>query len=493
MTDLCDRPAIDLRAAIGRREISPVELVKSCLARIDQVNGAVNAMVTIDEDGALAAARNAEAKVMSAAKGGGSDLGLLHGLPIGIKDLNETAGLRTTFGSLLHEDHVPLADDASVTSLRRAGGIILGKTNTPEFGAGANTINSVFGFTGNPFNPERSCGGSSGGAAVVLATSMVPLANGSDLGGSLRTPAAYCGVLGFRSTPGLFPDLDRNMAWSPLAVDGPMARTVPDLCLMAAAMARYDRADPLSFRSEADALLAPPPCDLKKLRVAFSEDLGFALVEPDIRRVFRDRCGALAPLFGAAKTTDPTMGDADHVFEVLRAVGFLAGYRQGLAESPDKFGPNVTANVTLGERLSAADVADAEVARTALFKNFLAFMENYDLLICPVAPVSPIHKDQLYPKALDGQTMRSYIQWVALSYGITLTGHPSVAMPCGLDECGMPFGIQVVGRRGEDARLLGIAKALEEALTDLADCQRPIPDLTALEGRSPPQSKALES
>ncbi len=475
MTELCDRSAVELRAMIGAGNLAPLELLESCIARIAAVNPALNAVVAEDYERARDAARAAGEAVTA-----GADLGLLHGLPIGIKDLNETAGLRTTHGSPLYADHIPEKDDSVVAAVKAAGGIVSVKTNTPEFGAGANTVNAVYGFTGNPFDPGRSCGGSSGGSAVALATGMMPLASGSDLGGSLRTPAAYCGVVGYRPTPGLVPNDDGGLAWSPLSVQGPMARSVPDVCLMLAALAGHHKMDPLSAPRDGTPFRTPPPVPLDGLKVAFSEDLGFAPMDNQIRATFRSRRDALAPLFGAAEEIDPPLGDADRTFEALRAAGFLAGYRELVDQHPDKVGPNVTANVKLGLTYSADDVAQAMKEHTALFRRTVAFMDDHDILIAPVASVPPVAEGTLYPTEINGEPLKTYISWMGITYGLTLPVHPIIVLPCGLDHTGMPFGIQIMGRYGGDLRLLGIALELEKALAGIDACARPLPDLAAL-------------
>ena len=475
MAEPCDLSAVELRELIKTKQVTPGELLESCITRIEKVNGAVNAVVATDYERAREAADAALDSVLR-----GEELGLLHGLPVGIKDLNETAGLRTTYGSLIYADHVPDQDDHLTVSVRAAGGIIAGKTNTPEFGAGANTVNSVYGFTGNPFDPQRICGGSSGGSAVALATSMFPLASGSDLGGSLRTPAAYCGVVGFRPSPGLVADETKTFAWSPLSVQGPMARSVPDLCLMLAAMTGEDVRDPLTSRQDADTLLSPPPVELKDLRVAFSEDLGFAPIDKGIRETFGARTKAIEDLFASCELADPELGDAEQTFEVLRSLGFMAQYTGLLNSHPEQVGQNVAANVELGLAYSAHQVALALQAQTELYRRFLAFMETYDLLICPTASVPPFGKDQLYPKEINGEPLPTYIGWMGITYGLTLTTHPIVVLPCGLDQTGAPFGIQIVGRMGRESELLAAAAVLEEALQGIEECRRPMPDLESL-------------
>jgi amidase len=474
MTELCDLNALELRALIGARQISPVELLASCRARIERVNGALNAFVATCWDRAESEARTAEQAVMS-----GAALGALHGLPIGIKDLALTEGLRTTFGSPQFPDYVPDADERQVAAVRRAGAIVVGKTNTPEFGAGANTVNPVYGATGNPFDPDMTCAGSSGGSAVALATGMVPLATGSDMGGSLRNPAAYCGVVGFRPSPGAVPHELRLVGWSPLSVHGPMARTVPDAALLFGVMAGTDERDPLSWPQEPATPLEP--IDLASLRVAISEDLGFAPVDDRIRRVFRDAVARFRGVFASVDDRDPPLDDsANEAFEVIRALNFLAGHAATWRSRPEMLGPNVRTNVEQGLAMSLEDAARAMKTHTRLYQRFLEFMDDYDALLCPAMAVPPFPHARLYVEAINGQPLRTYFHWLALAYGLTLTAHPVACIPCGRDHTGMPFGIQVCGRRYGDGRTLAIAAALEQHLQSIAELARPVPDLTPL-------------
>lgn len=476
MTQLCDLPAVDLVQRIAGREISPVELLDSCLERIAAVNPTLNAVVAMDESAARRTALAAEKAVRE-----GAPLGPLHGLPLGVKDLNDTAGLRTTYGSELFADQVPESDALVVARMRAAGALPWFKTNTPEFGAGANTRNAVYGATGNPFDPELTCAGSSGGSAVALATSMLPICNGSDLGGSLRNPAAYCGIVGLRPTAGLVAKEASLTAYAPYSVEGPMGRSVADLALLLSVQAGEDPRDPLSRPIDTAAIAAPAATDLSGLRVAVSEDLGFAPVAAEVRDLFRERSGSFRHLFREAVDRDPEMGeDPDRVFEVLRGVGFLAAHLEKVRNSPDKVGPNVKANVELGLTFTAEDVAWAQKRQTEIFRDFLALMDEVDVLIAPAASVQPFPKTQWYPSEIDGKPLQSYINWVAIAYGLTLTGHPVLCLPCGTDARGLPFGIQVVGRRFEEAKLLSVGLALEQALAGLPGCARPLPDLAAL-------------
>lgn len=476
-TSLCDLSAVDLRRLLLAKEISPVEVLAECQARIDAVNPLVNAIVAEDRTAAAVAAAAAEAAILR----GETEPPLL-GLPVGIKDLNETAGLRTTFGSPAFAEHLPAKDDAFVATVRAAGAIIAGKTNTPEFGAGANTTNAVYGATANPYDLALTCGGSSGGSAVAVATGMLPLANGSDLGGSLRTPAGYCGIVGYRATAGLVPTARKKMVWSPLWTEGPMARSVADLLLFLSAIAGEDPSDPLSgFATGAD-FENLRPARLSNLKVALSEDLGAAPVSLEVRSLFRRRCERLAELL-PCEAADPGLGNLDRCFEVLRAVGFLGEMKDMVVRSPELVGPNVTANVQLGLTFSAADVAEALITQTRLYHRFLAFMEDYDLLICPVAAVQPFDKTQLFPTEIDGQPLATYISWVAITYALTLVGHPVLVLPCGLDDKGLPFGIQLVGRKGRDRELLRIGLALEEAMTGQPELRRRDPEAILQQAR----------
>jgi amidase len=481
MTEPCELTAVDARTLIGRKALSPVELVESCITRIEAVDPAVNAMVARDFEAARAAAKQAEAAVMR-----GDALGLLHGLPVGIKDLNVTKGLRTTWGSPIFRDHVPDADEAMVAGLRTAGAIIMGKTNTPEWGAGANTRNAVYGVTGNPFDPSKSAAGSSGGSAVALATGQVPICSGSDMGGSLRNPAAFCGIVGFRPSPGLVPSETRGQGWSGLGVNGPMARNVADTCLLLAAMVGEDSRDPLATTihgrrvHDPSTFARPAPVDLASLRVALTPDLGFAPTERHVAEVFAEKTGLFRHVFASADNATPDCAGADEAFEVLRSVGYLTAQLDRYRSRPQDLGPNVTANVIEAMRYSAGDVARANELQTALYRRFQTFFGRHDVLITPTITISPRPWTELYPAEIDGRPTRTYFHWLALAYGVTLAGHPAVSLPVGLDRKGMPFGLQIVGPRGGDAYVLSVAAALEAMLAGDARTARPVPDIAEL-------------
>ncbi len=475
MTEPCDLSAIEARRLIGAKKLSPVELLDSCLRRIDATNGALNAMVAMDVKAAKAAAKAAERAVMR-----GDDLGLLHGLPVGIKDLEATRGLKTTYGSLLYEDHVPEEDDSVVANVRGEGGVIVGKTNTPEFGAGAQTTNRVYGTTGNPFDPEKTCAGSSGGSAVALATGQVMLATGSDYGGSLRTPSAFCGVVGFRPSPGTVPSATRAVALSPFSVSGPMGRSVADAHLLLRAQIEVSPFDPFSSDN---ALRIPDELsdiDLSSVRVALSTDLGVAPVDAGIARVFRERTESFRNVFAEARDENPDLEGVHEVFEILRGVNFVAAHHERLLNHRDRLGRNVIDNTERGLQYSLADVARAHARQTQLYHGFLNFFEDVDVLICPAAAVSPFPHSQLFIEEINGEKMPTYMRWLALAYGLT-TVLPAVAcIPCGVDHNGMPFGIQVVGPNGSDGMVLEVALALEKLFAADAVTRRPLPDLGKL-------------
>jgi amidase len=472
MSEPCDLPAVEARRLIGARKLSPVELLESCIGRIDKTNKAVNAIVAMDLKRA-----GKRAKEIEQAIGRGEDAGLLGGLPIGVKDLQATAGLRTTWGSLLYKDHVPTEDEYNVANIRRAGGVILAKTNTPEFGAGANTRNRVYGATGNPFDPDKTCAGSSGGSAAALALGQVPLATGSDLGGSLRTPASFCGVAGFRPSPGVVPNVDRAASLTPFSVSGPMGRTVADAHLLLRAQMGRDKRDPFSSDDNRRIPETLTGADLGALRVAVSPDLGCAPIDRAIADVFRARVASFRHAFREVQERAPDFGPVHDVFEVHRCVQFVAAHRERLEKSRDLLDRNVIDNTERGMKLSLPDVSRAHVEQTKLYKRVLAFFQEVDVLICPAASVSPFPHAQLFVEEINGEKMPTYMRWLALTYAPTTALACAAALPCGVDHLGMPFGIQVIGPNGSDARVLEVAHALEQVLAQHKDTARPVPIL----------------
>lgn len=480
MTEPCDLTALQARRLIGQKQLAATELLESCIARIESVDHAVNAMVARDFDRARVTAKAADAAVTR-----GDMLPPLHGLPIGIKDLQETEGLRTTHGSVIFRDHIPAADERLVAAVRQAGAIVIGKTNTPEFGAGANTRNAVYGVTGNPFDPAKSAAGSSGGSAVALATGMVPICSGSDTGGSLRNPASFSGIVGFRPTPGLVATERNTLGWSNLSVRGPMARTVPDVCLLLSTMVSGDARDPLATAVRAEDYAMPSRIDLSRLRVALTPDFGFAPTERHIAEVFTEKTGLFRHVFARVEDTTPDCTGADESFEVLRSLAFLAGHLDKVRRRPDDVGPNVRANVEEGLRYTALDVARAHTLQTALYRRWQAFFHDWDVILTPSITISPRSWRELYPAEIDGKPTRTYFHWLALAYAVTLPGHPAVSLPLGLDRQGMPFGLQIVGPRGGDAFVLSVAAELEALLAGDARTARPVPDPAALKRARP--------
>jgi amidase len=476
--------AVELRRRIGSKALSPVELTRACIAQIERINPAVNAITATGFERAIDEARVAERAVMR-----GETLGLLHGLPMGIKDLQDTAGLLTTHGSPAFRNHVPERDSVMVARLRRAGAIVLAKTNVPEFGAGANSRNPVWGATGNPFNPMLNAGGSSGGSAAALACDMVPLASGSDTGGSLRIPAAKCGVVGFRPSPGLVPT-ERAFGWSPISVQGPMGRTVADTRLQLAAQTIFEDCDPLAWPGDGLGLAPALPVDLGTLRVAYTEDFGTSPVSEEIRAVFRAKVAAMKHLFRACEPVAFDFQDADRCFDVIRASQYLARHREAYEKDPAAMGPNVRANYEMGAAMSMADYAWAHSAQSAMFKRFQKTFREYDLVISPTTPVSPFPWTDLYLKELDGTPLRNYYHWLSLTYVMTLMTNPAISMPCGRDEREMPFGLQVVGPFRGDGFLLDASEALEAAFSHIPALTRPRPDLSRLE-KPVPELRAI--
>jgi amidase len=474
-TQPCDLSAVTARRLIGAKRLSPVELLNSCLDRIAATNPSVNSMVAMDERAARKAAKQAENQVMR-----GDELGLLHGLPLGVKDLQATAGLRTTYGSLIYKDYVPKEDDANIAQVRGHGAVILGKTNSPEFGAGANTRNRVYGPTGNPFDNSLTCAGSSGGSAVALALGQVPLATGSDYGGSLRTPAAYCGVVGFRPSPGVVPGVERAIGLSPFPVLGPMGRTVADAHLLLKAQVGIDKRDPFS---NDDCMRIPEhlmPMDLGNIRVGISTDLGCAPIDADIAQVFQTKVKLFRSCFADAQYVDPDFPDVHTVFETWRGIYFVGAHGERLEKHRDLLDENVIDNTERGLKLTAKDVAYAGVQQSKIAKSFLKYFDDVDLLICPAASVTPFPHTQLSVMEINGDAMPTYMRWLALVYALT-TALPAVCViPCGVDHMGLPFGIQVCGPNGSDALVLEVAHALELVLAEDPMTARPVPDLAKL-------------
>jgi len=435
--------------------------MQAVLARIDAVNPAVNAYVTVAGESALAAARRATRALSR--KGG--VLPPLHGVPVAIKDLTATKGIRTTWGSLIYEHHVPTEDDLVVQRLKAAGAIVVGKTNTPEFGAGGTTFNAVFGATRNPWNTALTCGGSSGGAAVAVATGMGPIAQGTDLGGSLRTPAAFCGVVGFRTTPGLVPQHPRVLVWDSLGVTGPLSRTVADAALMLSTIAGPDERAPVSYevdtRQFIRAVKAP---SIKGWQVAWTPDLdGLIPVNDEVRRVAHEAMGVFRSLGARVEDACPTFSEVPDIILGTRALTMVALHAEKLPEWRELMQKDLVRDIEHGMTLTAREIARSEALRSVLWHRVRAFMATRDLLVLPTVAVPPFPVDEPYPSEINGKPLDHYTQWFNLTYAITLTGLPAISIPCGFTRSGLPVGLQIVGRRRQEAAVLRAAAAFEAA------------------------------
>jgi amidase len=414
--------------------------------------------VGLDEQRARAGAADADA-----ATARGDELGPLHGLPFAFKDTHDVAGWRTTYGSPLFADHVSEADDLVVERIRSAGAVPIGKTNVPEFATGSHTFNTVFGTTLNPVDPSRSAGGSSGGAACALRAGMVPLADGSDMGGSLRNPASFCGVVGLRPSLGRVPGWPTENLWETTSTSGPLARNVGDLALLLSVIAGPDARVPTALGDPGPAFLDPRPAELDGLRVAISADLGGLLdLDGEVRRVVEDAGASLAGAGAAVEPAYPDLTEADDTFRTLRAWNFQAGLGALLAEHPDGFKRSLADNIRAGAELSGADVFRAYAQRTALSERMRIFFESYDVLVLPTSQVPPFPADQEYPREINGREMETYLDWMRSAYVITVTGCPAISLPAGETADGLPIGVQVVAPFGADRRLLEVAAAFEQ-------------------------------
>lgn len=470
--------AVKAQAKIAASELSAVELVQACFDQIDAINPAVNAIVTRADERALA-----EAEAADQALAAGETVGPLHGLPVAVKDLVPTEGVVTTYGSPDFADHVPAADAGMVARLRAAGAIVVGKSNIPEMSIGANTRNPLFGATGNPFDPDLTCGGSSGGSAVALATNMVPLATGSDHGGSVRIPACYCGVVGHRATPGVVPHELRAVTQTFYSVQGPMARTVDDVALMLSVIAGRDHGgadDPMAYPLDAPGLAVLDDLDPGELRVAVSADLGGVLVSDTIRATFGDRVERLVGIVGDVVEHDIDLREAPSVDWRVRSDLFVAQWSAQADEWDDDFNPNIRQSYDAALQTPMADIAVARRTQMELFQTFARIFDDHDVLICPGVSVPPFPWVHRNPVEIDGTPVENYMAWLALSSSLTVVGHPVTALPCGLDTNGTPFGIQVVGPAHHDRKVLSVARALERAFATDPMLARPLPDLAAL-------------
>lgn len=457
-TELCFSTATELSSKIRNKEVSVREVMEAHLDQIEQVNPKVNAMVTLVAEQALDNASAADAILAKR-----DDVGPLFGLPVAHKDLADTAGIRTTYGSPIYKDHVPDKDVLIVERLKEAGAITVGKTNTPEFGAGSQTFNEVFGATANPYDTTKTCGGSSGGAAVALACGMVPIADGSDLGGSLRNPANFCNVVGFRTSAGRVPVWPTDAGWYGLSVHGPMARTVSDVALMLSAIAGPDPRVPIALTEPGATFAQPLGRDFSNTKIAWSQDLASFPVDPRTTAVLESQRSIFSDIGCVVEEGTPDFRDADEVFKVLRAWVFEIGHRKHMKNHRDQLKQSVIWNTEAGQALTGPQIGDAEVKRTQLYHRVREFMEEYEYLILPVSQVPPFDVNQEYVTEINGVQMENYLDWMKSCYFITATGLPAISVPCGFTDDGLPVGIQIVGRHQDDLGVLQLAYAFEQA------------------------------
>ncbi|WP_448543213.1 amidase [Roseiflexus sp.] len=456
--ELCFLTAVELAQRIRSRDLSCVEVMEAHLRQIERVNPQVNAIVTLAPEQALAQARAADAALRRS-----DAVGPLHGLPVAHKDLVQTKGMRTTFGSPIYADFVPDVDDLIVTRIRKAGAILIGKTNTPEFGAGSQTFNPVFGATRNPYDCTKTCGGSSGGAAVALACGMLPIADGSDTGGSLRNPASFCNVVGFRPSPGRVPHCSDRAAWQTLSVLGPMARTVADAALLLSAMAGPHPCSPIALQKPGAHFRQPLDRDFHGVRVAWSRTASGLPVDPEVTAVLEQARPVLEAIGCIVEETEPDFTGADEAFKVWRAWG----YEQKLGELADthrdRLKETILWEIERGRALTGPQIGRAERLRTALYHRMRRFMQTYEFLALPVVQVPPFPIEQPYVTEINGVPMETYIDWMRSCYYVSVIGFPAISVPAGFTRDGLPVGLQLVGRHHNDFGVLQLAHAFEQA------------------------------
>ena len=458
MTEIIFKTATELVGCMQSGELSAVEVMEAHLRRIELVNPRVNALCTVVPEQALQGAREADQKRAS-----GAELGTLHGLPVPIKDLTATKGIRTTWGSPIYKDTVPARDDLIVTRLKQAGAIVIGKSNTPEFGAGSHTFNQVFGSTRNPYNMELTAGGSSGGAAAALACFMAPIAEGSDFGGSLRNPAAWCNVIGFRTTLGVIPRWPLLLGWSTMSVNGPMARTVEDVALLCSVMAGPDTRCPVSSPEPGSRFANLPERNPKGLRLAWCDTVGNRAMDPLITGMLKGNRHTFTNLGCLVESAEPQLEDADEIFNVYRALIFAHTHKNHLENHRELIKETIIWNTEEGLKLTALDLARAEMKRTKLWERMSSFWQQYDYLVMPVTSLPPFPIEVEYPVTVAGQKMATYTDWMWPCYVITVTGSPAISVPGGFTPNGLPIGLQIIGRPHDDVGVLQLARSFEDA------------------------------
>ena len=451
--ELCYAGAKKLARMIRTRKVSATEVMRAFIARIEQANPKVNAIVTFLPEEALGKAKAFDRKRNAQ--------GPLAGLPIAHKDIVPTKGVRTTYGSPIYADHVPGEDHVVAERIRAAGAILVGKTNTPEFAVGAQTFNPVFGATRNPYDLSKTSGGSSGGAAAAVACGMLPFADGSDLGSSLRNPGSFCNVVGFRPTPGRVPNRPFPNAWDTLWSVGPIARTVEDTALLLSAMAGPDPRSPTTHSEPGRIFARPLARSFKRVRIAWSRDLGGLPVDARVTRVLESRRAALESLGCLVEDAEPDLREADEAFQVQRAIGFVEAFDELLKSERARIKDTLVWNIEEGLKMDAARIARANVLRSRVFHAMAGFLERYEFLLLPTVQVPPFPVDQQYVTEINGVKLANYMEWMKSTYLITATSHPAISVPAGFTDEGLPVGLQIVGRHRDDFGVLQLAHAFE--------------------------------
>ncbi len=461
-SDICSLTAVQMAALIRRKKLSAREVMTAHLKQIERINPKVNAIVTLVSEQATQNARRADE-----AQARGASLGPLHGLPVAHKDLVETAGIRTTFGSPIFKDNVPAQDAILVERIKNAGAITVGKTNTPEFGAGSQTFNPVFGATRNPYDLTKTCGGSSGGAAVSLACGMVPIADGSDSGGSLRNPAAFCSVVGFRTAPGRVPAAARGNAWSTLGVSGPMGRTVADAALLLSVMAGPDPRCPISITEPGARFAGNLDRSFKGVRVAWFKNLGGIPFDPRILQAVNAQRRVFENLGCIVEEAEPDLTGAGQAYDTLRAWGYATSYGELVRTHRDQVKDTVVWEVERGSKLTAADIARADMLHSEIWERMRIFLDKYEYFILPTTQALPFDVNQPYVTEIAGVKLNAYTDWMKSCYLISILETPSISMPCGYTPEGLPVGLQIVGRHRNEWSVLQIAHAFEQSTRSL--------------------------
>lgn len=456
--ELCFKTACEQAQLIRNKKISVTQLITAHLDQIERLNPTLNAIVTLTAESALQEAQAADAALAKQAP-----LGALHGLPVAHKDLFLTKGVRTTFGSPIYQDFIPEHDSLPVERLKKAGAISLGKTNTPEFGAGSQTFNSLFGTTPNPYDLTKTCGGSSGGGAVALATGMVAIADGTDLGGSLRNPANFCNLVGIRPSVGRVPSWPDQLGWYTMSVAGPMARTVQDLALAMSVMSGPDDRSPIALDTPGSIFNAPLGRQFKGTKVAYSEDLGGLPVEPEVRRVMQAARSVFEQLGCEVIDDSIDLSEAGEIFMLWRAWRTELRISPLMKEHRHQLKDTVIWNAEQGLDLTGPQLARAEAKRTEIYHRMRAFMQRYQFFILPVNQVVPFSVDLDYPREIAGVQMETYIDWQKTAYFISAMGNPAISVPAGFTDSGLPVGVQIVGGHRQDFEVLQMAHAFEQA------------------------------